>query len=279
MTYKWIKRLILWIPTITIAVWEYARHTVLLPYISMELGNVLAAVLVFILTITILRYLFAKMEEMQENLNEARSLKAVMQEREKLAKELHDGISQSLFMLSVKLDQLERAKSEAERLERIDKLREKVRYVYDDVRLAISNLRTEPAPAELPWSQSIFEMIELFQHDAGIQVQLDWRLSEEHVTLKEKIELFACLREALLNVQKHAEATSVWISGQSTPTNFQCIVRDNGRGFSGNPFEMKGKFGLQLMKERAMGMGWRMEVSCASGFTVVALQKDKGDFV
>lgn len=51
MSYKWLKWLILWIPTVAIGLWEYLRHTLLLPFISMELGNLHAPVFVFLITI------------------------------------------------------------------------------------------------------------------------------------------------------------------------------------------------------------------------------------
>jgi two-component system nitrate/nitrite sensor histidine kinase NarQ len=279
MSYKWIKRLILWIPTITIGLWEYARHTVLLPYISMNLGNLLAAVIIFIITITILRHLFARLEDVQEKLNEERSLKAALQEREKLAQELHDGISQSLFMLSVKLDQLEMAKDEEDRIEKVDKLREKVRYVYDDVRQAISNLRTDPEPSDMPWSQSLLMMMEEFKHDSGIELYLDWQLSEEPLTAKEKIELFACLREALVNVQKHAQASDVWVTGVSTADGFHCVVKDNGRGFTSDPFQVKGRFGLHMMKDRAASMGWVLDLTREEKYTIVNIRKGRKDVI
>jgi len=271
--------MILCIPTVTIGLWEYARHTFLLPYISMDLGNVLATVIVFLVTITMMRGLFKMMEETQEKLNEERLAKAALQEREKLARELHDGISQSLFMLSVKLDQLEMAKSDEERNDKLDKLREKVRYVYEDVRQAIGNLQTEPEAADLPWSQSLLTMIEEFKRETGIEFHLQWQLSEDPLSAKEKIELFACLREALMNVQKHAQATKVWLTGQSTSDGFRCKLKDNGRGFEEYPFELKGKgkYGLQMMKDRAGQMGWILEILREEGFTVVKIQKGKGD--
>ncbi|MFD0620445.1 sensor histidine kinase [Paenibacillus sp. GCM10027629] len=275
MSYKSLKWMILCIPTITIGLWEYARHTFLLPYISMELGNVLATVIVFLVTITMMRGLFKKMEETQEKLNEERMVKAALQEREKLARELHDGISQSLFMLSVKLDQLEMAKSDQERNDKLDKLREKVRYVYEDVRQAIGNLQTEPEAADLPWSQSLLTMVEEFKRETGVEVHLQWQLSEDPLSAKEKIELFACLREALMNVQKHAQATKVWLTGHSTGEGFRCELKDNGRGFTEYPYELKGKYGLQMMKDRAGQMGWKLAFLREEGFTVVRIQKGK----
>ncbi|WP_247747522.1 hypothetical protein [Alkalihalobacillus sp. BA299] len=68
MTYRQIKMLILLLPTITIGLWEYVRHEFLLPYISMELGNLLAPVIVFVVTMIFLVKLFTMLEHIKEDL-------------------------------------------------------------------------------------------------------------------------------------------------------------------------------------------------------------------
>lgn len=90
MKYKQIKWLILTIPTITIALWEYIRHKFLLSYISMDMGNILSPILVFIVTLVFLRHLFSILEKIQEELRQEKTKKAALIEREKLARELHD---------------------------------------------------------------------------------------------------------------------------------------------------------------------------------------------
>src|SRR5690606_27321937 len=99
---------ILTIPTLTIGVWEFVRHEYLLPYISMEMGNVLAPVVVFLVTMVFLTQLFRMIERHQEELNQIRALQAVLEERERIARELHDGIAQSLFFLSAQISKMEK---------------------------------------------------------------------------------------------------------------------------------------------------------------------------
>jgi two-component system nitrate/nitrite sensor histidine kinase NarQ len=102
MSYKQIKWMILLIPTLTVGLWEYVRHQFLLPYISMNLGNWLTPVIVYVVSITLLTRLFLILERIQKELEHERAAKVALESREKLAKELHDGIAQSLFLLSVK---------------------------------------------------------------------------------------------------------------------------------------------------------------------------------
>lgn len=267
MSYKWLKWLILWIPTITIGLWEYVRHAFLLPYVSMDLGNLLAPIFVFLITLTLLRSLFGKLELMQESLQHERVVKAAFEEREHLARELHDGISQSLFMLSVKLDKLEKTQADASARQMTEQIRHTVRHVYDDVRQSIAHLHDAPLPADLSWMQSIHHLTEEMEQSSGIRTTVDWQVRDGILSHKQKVELLAIIREALMNAQKHAKAEQIIIRGThgdtSTARNsrsFYCEIADDGIGMSDEQLNAKGKYGVKMMQERAAAMGWTMKV-------------------
>jgi len=153
VSYKQIKWLILIIPTLTIGLWEYVRHEFLLPYISMELGNVLAPIIVFLVTILFLTQLFDILERNQKELERAKALQAALEEREKIARELHDGIAQSLFLINVQVDRIAQSGQTDDEL--IRKLKQNVHHANAYVRQAIANLR-EPAESDrIPWMQSV----------------------------------------------------------------------------------------------------------------------------
>lgn len=273
MSYQQIKWLILAIPTLTLGLWEYVRHTILASYLSMELGNWLAPLIVFLVTITFLLKLFDMLEDMQEELREQRSYKAELQEREKLARELHDGISQSLFLLSVKMDKLELTHPPVDNGDPYQPMRQTIRRVYDDVRQAIANLKLPVTPAELPWLQSILQLKEDFQEATGVDITMNWSLTESALSLKEKVELLACLREALMNVQKHAKANQVWITSASSSGAWDCIIEDDGIGYVRNPLESGSTFGLRIMQERSSAMGWEFGIQRAENRTRVKIRK------
>lgn len=266
MSYKWLKWLILWIPTVAIGLWEYLRHALLLPFISMDLGNFLAPVFVFIISLTLLRALFAKLEQTQETLQRERIVKAALEEREQLARELHDGISQSLFMLSVKLDKLERAESASDAQQTTDQIRKTVRHVYDDVRQSIANLHDAPLPADMSWMQSIHHLTSEMEQTSGIQTTVEWHVQDGLLSYKQKVELLAIMREALMNVQKHAKAKQIVIQGEGgsrsnkTTNTFRCFILDDGIGAEKEKLHGKGKYGVKMMQERAAAMGWTMTV-------------------
>lgn len=274
LSYRKIKWLILLIPTLTVGVWEYVRHQFLLPYISMELGNWLTPLIVLLVTMLLTTKLFNLLEQIQEELQRSKAMQAVLQERENLARELHDGIAQSLFLLSVTMDQME---EQAANLDKpLHRMRQTVREVDEYVRQAITNLRYPPEPMSMPWMESLERLTREFARDTSIKVNFQWDLPETALSMKEKVELYASIREALLNVRKHAGAREVWIQAESAGGGWRCQVVDDGQGFTTDPFREGHRYGLKILKERAAEMGWTLELKRDGGKTALIIQKGGG---
>lgn len=271
MTYKQIKWLILTIPTLTIGIWEYVRHEFLLPYISMELGNWLAPVIVLLVSLLFLTQLFALIEHNQEELNRAKALRAVLEEREKIARELHDGIAQSLFFLNAQISQMDRM-DQAKELP-LHKLKESVYRTNDYVRQAIANLRHEADVNKNPWLQGIESLIDELRQETTVEFATNWSIPESMLSSKEKVELFAIIREALLNIHKHAEAKRVQIKACPTDTGWVCQVSDNGIGFNPEDTTASNRYGIKIMRDRAKAMSWQFSVDRHDGETVVQIRK------
>ncbi|SMF66091.1 two-component system, NarL family, nitrate/nitrite sensor histidine kinase NarQ [Paenibacillus uliginis N3/975] len=272
MNYKMIKILILFIPTLTIGVWEFVRHEYLLPYISMELGNWLAPILVFLVSITLLLKLFGKMEELQQQLLKEQAAKTVLQEREIIAQELHDGIAQSLFLLSVKVDRIKNTDNN-ENSTLYTSLRMTAQQINEYVRQAICSLRQPPQSETLVWQSSIQHLAELFEDESGQRVRIDWNIRDEDLSTKEKVELYSSIREGLQNIRKHADAELISIEGEHIPGGWKVLITDDGKGFTGQPLEYPERFGLKIMKERAERLGWLMKLSREGQQTILCIEK------
>jgi signal transduction histidine kinase len=272
-----IKWLILLIPTLTIGLWEYVRHVFLLPYMSMDLGNLLAPFIVLAVTLTLVRSLFVRLEQSQAALQREKATSAALEERERLARELHDGISQSLFLLAVKLDQLDSIVEEGPMKPLAAGLRETVRTIHEDMRQAIASLQLPPSPDTAAW---VIPLRELLGETAGIteaRAEFTWNITDKSLTDKEKIELHACAREALMNVRKHAKASNVYVIGESDGSGgFRCAVEDDGKGFAGDPLHAPGRFGLRMVKDRATRMGWAFAAERRGDRTVIEWVKKGG---
>ncbi|QHW35402.1 two-component sensor histidine kinase (plasmid) [Paenibacillus rhizovicinus] len=274
MSYQRIKWMILYLSPMTIGVWEYVRHQFLLPYISMELGNFLTPFLAYLLSVTLLLKLFSVLENMQEQLNRERAAKIALEAGEQLARELHDGIAQSLFLLSVKLDSVDRKYGDHPVASDIVDLRKTVHEVNRYVRQAITNLRHTRAGEVMDQIRTIRGQINELTVELGLNVEMRWQLSESALSAKEQIELLSCLREAFLNINKHAEASKVVIESRGDASGWLCTVRDNGRGIQGDPFLLKDRFGLRIMKERAEEMNWMFSLASRQGDTSIEFRKE-----
>ncbi|MBE1445773.1 sensor histidine kinase [Paenibacillus sp. OAS669] len=282
MLYKHLKSLILIIPTLTIGLWEYVRHAFLLPYISMELGNWLAPLLVYFVTMTLLRKLFTLMEQLQEELQMEKSVKAALEEREKMAKELHDGIAQSLFLLSVRVDKLAPSYASATTSpgnpgDAYPSLRKTVREVNEYVRQAIANLRYPANHETEAWMSSVNRLIEDFSENTGIPVTIDWTLEEKRLSVKEKVELYSTMREALFNVYKHAKASQIWLRSRNQgQEGWFCSILDDGEGFQleSSSTSMSGNgYGLMIIQERATRLGWNFLIERHEERTILEIRK------
>ncbi|QAY65134.1 sensor histidine kinase [Paenibacillus protaetiae] len=261
MTYRSTKWLILLTPTLTIGLWEYIRHTLLLPYLSMEAGNFMAPVIVLAVTVTVVRKLFAVLEQTRRALEQERIASASHQEREQLSRELHDGISQSMFLLSVKLDQLDRLTLPEGARQTSEQIRATVKHIYEDVRQLIANLRMPKTAPDESWLQSIGQLAADLEQSGTMRIRLDMDMPDKLLTSKAKVELLAIVREAMFNAQKHAHASQLIVRcSPGSQGGWRCSVSDDGVGISEERRHAKGHYGIRMMEDRANAMGWDLSI-------------------
>lgn len=273
MKYKQIKWLILIIPTVTIALWEYIRHAFLLPYISMDMGNILAPILVFFVTLIFLRPLFSILERIQEELKIEKANKVALIEREKLARELHDGIAQTLFLLSVKMNKFER-KNHFENDLDFQKIKQTLQHIHDDTRQAITNLKYLPNDEAITWTETIYQYVTELENSYLMDIKLEWDIHENTLTTKEKIELFTCINESVVNVIKHAKTNQMWIYAKEINNGWICKIIDRGIGFTNETIQSSKGYGLQIMKERARDMQWEFSLNRIDNETIIEIKRE-----
>lgn len=278
MTYKRIKWMILLLPTLITGLWEYVRHQFLLDVVSMEAGNVLTPVIVFAVSAVLLFPLFSRLERIQQELQAERTQKAAFEAQDQLARKLHDGIAQSLFLLAVKVDRLEYTTDRAKQENEVQALRKTVHEVNHYVRQAISNLRdARNLDTDMLLEETLEERIRHLTAEAQIPYQLDWRMAENQLTSREKIELLACIREAVVNIQKHAGATTGRIEAQGTGDGWQVRIIDNGVGITRERLAAKDSYGLRMMQERGTEMHWTITLRTEDQQTVLSIiNKEEG---
>lgn len=239
MSYRFFQVVSVLLPTLLIGGFEYIRHDFLLPYMRMETGNFYITILTFVLSFLFAIWMFRTIRNMNEKLVEAQAKRAVYEERDRLARELHDGIAQTLFFLNVKLKQ-----------GKVDEALAAVSSIDHDVRQAIFNLRALPDEgSSLP--VRLEKWVTQWSVHTGIEVIQEYHLREDVLSPAEQVQLFGLIQEAFANIRKHANAKQATISINSTLSGkWELVITDDGCGITEQP-SGRPKYGLTMMKERA----------------------------
>ncbi|HEX7974395.1 MAG TPA: GAF domain-containing protein [Anaerolineales bacterium] len=190
----------------------------------------------------------------------------VIQERIRLAREIHDGLAQTLGFLKLQVAQMQnyRARGEIDRLQQsLDLVYATLSETYEDVRLSIDNLRISPDDPGL--SGWIEQTVDEFRDATGLAVNLD--AVNDHAELPPEIhaQLIRIVQEALSNIRKHAQASQIWVSCQESDGELCLEIRDNGRGFAAEDVVGSTRHGLRGMRERAELIGSDFQVISRPG--------------
>jgi signal transduction histidine kinase len=205
----------------------------------------------------------SKLAEQQQNL-------AVLQERDRLAREMHDSLAQVLSLIALKSriaqDQFSRRDLEDAARE-ISEIEATADAAYTDVREAIHGLR-----GALRSARRLVPSIEEYLRQYSRQNQISARLvldadAPTSFTATAEAQLIRVIQEALTNVRKHARATEVVVRFSAEPGYAKIVVEDDGRGFSiDQPAPPVGNgYGLQTMLERVEGLGGQLLVDSRPG--------------
>jgi len=209
-------------------------------------------------------------ERASRELAEARSTEGAraVEERRRMARDLHDSVSQALFstVLHTRTAQkalVQEGGSPSGRVGRsLGAIADLTRGVQGEIRALITELRRDPVHDGLVAALARLASGARTSDGVTIDVQGPAPLLE----LSELVEtqLFAIVREALANVQRHAGASAAHVRVDAQQGQVVIEVRDNGRGFdtaAGNP----GHFGLDSMRSRAAEIGGQITITSAPG--------------
>jgi two-component system, NarL family, sensor histidine kinase DegS len=284
LLFKW---LMVFIPPVTVAVahvlLQYrvgllgdmaARHAqnTLVTLLVMLLVTLLALVLAYIFVEALFRVLRRLQAEALAQEQAILTMTAVMQERERLSRERHDGVAQLVADLLLRLDTIKglvEAGREEEAQAELERLHGVANEIYQDIGESIAGLRTNVAERGLV--RALQDYVDQFEERHQIPVNLRTDDAAGQLSPLAALQVFRFVQEALTNVRKHADATVVRVSAEVANSTLMLSVIDNGRGF--RPEETSGDgLGMQGMKERARLMGGDLRVvSEPSGGTGVHL--------
>jgi signal transduction histidine kinase len=260
------------VPASGVFVFETVRHTILEHSLPTWQGNLVAALLALALAFVFSEVVLRTVEHLHQrslaDQEELTSLHATVQERERLSRELHDGLAQVVSYLLLRLDTVEelvKNHREDEARAELAHLRALTDALYADVRESITGLRSRVV--ELGLRRTLDEYIGEFEERHCITVAFSAPLTMKLMPSVE-LQIFRIAQEALANVRKHSGASHCEVAIRyPVAGELELVVSDDGRGFDRSLLEAKspGAFGLTGMRERAEALGGSAQVESAPG--------------
>ncbi|MEG4319240.1 MULTISPECIES: sensor histidine kinase [unclassified Microcoleus] len=188
---------------------------------------------------------------------------ATLQERNRIAREIHDGLGHTLAAQTIQLNNaLLFWKSEDEKaLEFLKQAKQLGSEAFLEIRKSVSVLRSNPLQG-LSLESAIDKLLQDFQRLRAIEVSKSIRLP---VPLSQEMNttLYRIVQESLTNIHKHANATMVTVGLQQQAGQIYLSISDNGQGF--DPAQNTTGFGLQGMRERVAAAGGQFAIYSESG--------------
>ena len=191
---------------------------------------------------------------------------AALNERARIAREIHDVLAHTLAAEAVQLEGarllLQKANGEPQALEAVERAHRLTREGLDEVRRAVSALRGD----QIPGPDQLRELVQKFETDTGVEADFKIEGASRPLSAEAQLALYRAAQEALTNVRRHAEASRVEVALRYDETGTELLVQDvgkvrdspNGRGY-----------GLMGMRERAELLGGTVEAGpTGDGFRV-----------
>ena len=189
---------------------------------------------------------------------------ATAEERQRLARELHDAVTQTLFSASLIAEVLPRLteRNPEEGRRRLEELRQLTRGALAEMRTLLLELRPA-ALIDTPFAQLLQQLAEANTGRGSMQIKVE---AEGEGALPEELQigLYRIAQEALNNINKHSGAKHAEIRFRKRGSRVDLRITDDGRGFdtSSTP---PGHFGLGIMRERARAIGAQLRIESRVG--------------
>jgi signal transduction histidine kinase len=191
---------------------------------------------------------------------------ATREERRRVAREIHDGVAQELASLAYVVDDVMARTRDPEVSEQLATIRSELTRVLSDFRHSIFDLRSS-TNRDSRLGMALTGYARDVGVSAGLKVHMTHVETHDRLHPEAEAELLRIGQEAITNVRKHARAQNLWVTVTVNPPGAHLRVADDGVGIGSRP---PGRFGLDIMSERARRIGARLKIgSGPEGGTVV----------
>jgi two-component system NarL family sensor kinase len=188
-----------------------------------------------------------------------------LEERNRLAREIHDTLAQGLTAVSLQLesaDALLEAEADLERVRKtVQQALNLTRANLEEARRSVLDLRAASLEG-----RTLAQALATLAHETDLDFPVAFKVTGGNRPLSPRLEasLYRIAQEALTNIKQHAQASQATLELITTPAEVTLIVDDNGRGF--NPDEVpQNRFGLKGLNERVKLLGGRLQLESYPG--------------
>jgi signal transduction histidine kinase len=206
-------------------------------------------------------------------LHEAVQYLAVVDERERIGKDLHDGIIQSLYAISLSLEDVPElmADDANEAAGRVDRAIDNLNAAIADLRQFVVGLRPEHVD-RTDFIGLLAMLADQVRRDGVIAVDLDLPAERVDLPAHTRGEVLQIAREALSNTARHAGASTARVSLRRDDLALRLVLSDDGSGFDTSLAAPVGHHGLANMRDRAEALGGSLDVeSDETGTTIIVM--------
>lgn len=246
------------LPALLVGGFEFVRHAFFEGYPAVY-GNLAVAAMAAVGSFIYYHYALTLVERLNRDLHAEKERKALMDQRERIAGQLHDSLAQTLFFLNAELDRAIALLSDGKAEEALRPLREAkegVSFAHQDLRETIEALRS--TEWNKPLVPALKNLAATFYRQSGIEIDLHIPEELPELTSEERFTIFRIAQEALTNVRKHSGASKADLVVEREGNRLDVLVGDNGSGF--DAAKVKPGIGLGEMKRLAREIGGGLSI-------------------
>ncbi|MBK8034196.1 MAG: GAF domain-containing sensor histidine kinase [Chloroflexi bacterium] len=189
-----------------------------------------------------------------------------VEERNRLAREIHDTLAQGLAAIALQLETADAFMH----LEKIEEAHDAVmraltlaRANMEEARRSVLDLRAAPLEKR-SFCEALEALVEQFGAESGLRTSVELIGGQRPLPVRIEAGLYRIAQEALTNVARHADATQIFVVFTSQPEKVELVIEDDGQGFDPTALP-KDRFGLIGLNERTRLLGGTFEVSTQAG--------------
>ena len=198
---------------------------------------------------------------------------ATVEERHRLAREIHDGIAQEVASLGYTVDDLIAGADSPEQREGLAQLRSELSRIVTELRLSIFDLRSDIG-ANAGLAAALSGYVRQVGATSDLTIHLVLAESAQRLPQTMEIELLRIAQEAITNVRRHADASNLWVTCRTDPPHAYLRVADDGVGRRDARID---SYGLEIMAERAERAGVQLTIrDRRGGGTIVEIKTQPG---